>query len=326
MRRNGGWTPEDSITFRLPPEFFGGLVLTCQKPRRDTLLTAASRPREEGKEAFMELSVVIPVQNELGNIEPLIAETVAQFDGRCRYEIVVVDDASRDGTFERLQTLQAQTPTLRILRLAAPSGQSCAVWTGVRAARAPVVATLDGDGQNDPADLPRLLDVLRVESRRSRVALVMGRRRRRLDTGWRRLSSKVANAIRGWMLSDRTPDSGCGIKVFLRETFRELPHFNHMHRFLPALFRRQGAEVVSIEVNHRPRERGRSHYGTLDRLAAGIADLAGMLWLIRRARLPQVEEMGQAAGSGDERDVVPYPAPVSAPRPSLVAEARRFAA
>lgn len=280
----------------------------------------------------MEVSVVIPVQNELGNIEPLIAETVAQFEGRCRYEIVVVDDASRDGTLESLRALQGTTPALRVLHLNTPSGQSCAVWTGIRAARAPFIATLDGDGQNDPADLPRLLELLKTESRHSSVALVMGRRRHRLDTGWRRLSSRIANGIRGRLLGDQTPDSGCGIKVFLRETFLQLPHFNHMHRFLPALFRRQGADVRSVDVNHRPRGQGRSHYGTLDRLMAGIADLAGMLWLIRRARLPQVQEIGQAAGSEDERDVVLRPA--SAPvlgmaflsSSVVAAEGRRFAA
>jgi len=261
----------------------------------------------------MDLSVVIPVQNEAGNIEPLIAEIVAQFDGRCRYEIVVVDDASRDGTLESLRAVQAETPALRIIHLAEPSGQSCAVWTGVRAARAPVVATLDGDGQNDPADLPRLLSILRAESSRSRVELVIGCRRHRLDGGWRKLSSRIANAIRSRILGDRTPDSGCGIKVFPRETFLQLPHFNHMHRFLPALFRRQGAGVLSVEVSHRPRERGRSHYGTLDRLVAGIADLAGMLWLIRRARVPQVAEISEAPAAGHQRNVLPYPASASLP-------------
>ena len=278
----------------------------------------------------MDLSVVIPVQNEAGNIEPLIAETVALFDGLCRYEIVVVDDASRDGTLDRLRAVQAHTPSLRIIHLAEPSGQSCAVWTGVRAARAPIIATLDGDGQNDPADLPKLLDVLQAESGRSRVHLVVGRRRHRLDSGWRKFSSRIANAIRGRLLGDRTPDSGCGTKVFVRETFLQIPHFNHMHRFLPALFRRQGADVRSMEVNHRPRTRGRSHYGTLDRFVAGVADLAGMLWLLRRARVPEVQEIevqeiGQAAGSGRERDVVPFPAPEPT-RLFVVAKARRSAA
>lgn len=240
----------------------------------------------------MNVSVVIPVRDEAGNIEPLIAETVEALGGWSEYEIVVVDDGSRDGTLTSLRDLQSQFSTLRVLHLARSCGQSAAVWTGVMAARGPVIATLDGDGQNDPADLPRMLSLLAAGAvpARGTVGLVIGHRRNRRDPLWRTLTSKVANAVRGALLRDDTPDSGCGIKVFRRETFLDLPRFHHMHRFLPALVRRAGYGIVSAEVNHRPRTQGRSHYGTWDRLLAGIVDLAGMMWLLHRAKHPQAAE------------------------------------
>lgn len=238
----------------------------------------------------MDVSVVIPAQNEAGNIESLVAEVVDVLDGWCEFEIVVVDDGSTDGTAAALETLQNRYRTLRVLRHADPCGQSLAVRSGVKAARADVIATLDGDGQNDPRDLPRLWSILETAARDANVHLVIGHRRRRQDSLWRKVCSRVANGVRSRILGDDTPDSGCGIKVFLREAFLELPAFHHMHRFLPALFRRSGSGVLSVEVRHRPRLRGRSHYGTFSRLTAGVIDLAGMLWLIRRSRVPLVTE------------------------------------
>ena len=256
------------------------------------------------QEAFMNVSVVIPVRDEAGNIEPLVVETVEALAGWSEYEIVVIDDGSRDGTFASLRDLQNQISTLRVLRIDRSSGQSAAVWTGVKAARGSVIATLDGDGQNDPADLPRMLSLLAAGAAGSGrrgvpsdsnadggpVGLVIGPRTNRRDSLWRRVISQIANTIRGALLRDNTPDSGCGIKVFHREAFLELPRFDHMHRFLPALFRRAGYSVASAEVAHRPRTRGRSHYGTWDRMLAGIVDLAGMIWLIHRAKRPVATE------------------------------------
>jgi dolichol-phosphate mannosyltransferase len=182
-------------------------------------------------------------------------------------------------------------PEIRLVRHAVRSGQSAAVATGVREAGAPWIATLDGDGQNDPADIPKLLDVARC-SGSARLRLVMGNRTTRRDTWLRRLSSRVANGVRGGLLNDGTPDTGCGIKVFDRAVFMDMPRFNHMHRFMPALFQREGYEVTSVPVNHRERTRGRSKYGINDRLWVGIVDLFGVMWLLRRVsrRVPVRED------------------------------------
>jgi dolichol-phosphate mannosyltransferase len=181
-------------------------------------------------------------------------------------------------------------PQVRLIRHAVRSGQSAAVATGVRAARAPWIATLDGDGQNDPADIPKLLDRA-SDANSSRLRLVMGNRTTRRDTWLRRMSSRVANGVRGRLLRDGTPDTGCGIKVFDRAVFLDMPRFDHMHRFMPALFQREGYEVVSVPVNHRERTRGKSKYGLHNRLWVGIVDLVGVMWLIRRAspRIPTDE-------------------------------------
>ena len=235
----------------------------------------------------MELSVVIPVRNEAPNIAPLVAEIRAALDGVCDYEIVYVDDGSRDETAAAVQALQRDFPRLRLIRHRASAGQSAAVRSGVKAARAPWIATLDGDGQNDPADIPRLF-LLAQEAPAEPPLLVAGWRQRRRDSATKRLSSRIANRVRGALLGDGTPDTGCGLKLFRRALFLELPFFDHCHRFLPALVKRQGGRVLSVPVNHRPRERGASNYGTLDRLAVGIADLLGVMWLMRRAKLPQV--------------------------------------
>jgi dolichol-phosphate mannosyltransferase len=239
----------------------------------------------------MELSVVIPVHNETENIEPLAAEIDHALAGRCDYEIVFVDDGSDDGTLESLQAARKSRPHLRILRHLICCGQSTAILSGVRAARAPWIATLDGDGQNDPADIPKLLAILLAPDGREELGMVAGYRRKRQDTAWRRFCSKTANAVRAELLGDATPDTGCGLKLFSRELFLSLPYFDHNHRFLPALVQRAGGRVVSVEVNHRPRTRGQSKYGAWNRLWVGIIDLFGVMWLQRRAKLPRFEEV-----------------------------------
>lgn len=233
--------------------------------------------------AAPELSVVIPVCNEAGNVVPLGNEIAAALGGRA-FEILFVDDGSTDATAEQVRQLRlAGLPMVRLLRHSARSGQSAAVCSGVRAARAPWVATLDGDGQNDPADIPKLL-AARDAAGNEDVRLFMGHRVNRRDTGWRRFQSRIANGVRAALLGDATPDTGCGIKLMHRETFLELPRFDHMHRFFPALYRRAGSRVVSVPVNHRPRAGGVSKYGMLDRLWVGIIDLFGVMWLARRHR------------------------------------------
>jgi dolichol-phosphate mannosyltransferase len=230
-----------------------------------------------------EVSVVIPVCNEEENVLPLASEIHAALSGRYAFETIFVDDGSADGTADAVRRARAAgMPEIRLLRHLQHSGQTTAIATGVRHAQAPTIATLDGDGQNDPADIPWLLDALR-NTQSPRLKLVMGNRTTRRDTRLRRLSSRVANGVRGWMLKDGTPDTGCGIKVFDRDVFMHMPRFNHMHRFMPALFQREGCEVISLPVNHRPRTRGTSKYGLHNRLWVGIVDLFGVMWLIRRA-------------------------------------------
>ena len=236
-----------------------------------------------------DLSVVVPVHNERDNIVPLLGEIAAALRGRCDFEIVYVDDCSRDDTLSVMTAAKTQFPELRILRHLSQSGQSTAVRTGVKAARGAWIATLDGDGQNDPADIPKLM-AMRDASPNS-IKLFAGWRVQRQDTGSKRWASKLANAIRSRMLRDATPDTGCGIKLFERAAFLELPYFNHMHRYLPALMQRAGWKTVSVPVNHRARSSGVSKYTNLNRALVGIADLRGVAWLIRRAKRPVTEEI-----------------------------------
>ncbi|PWV58922.1 glycosyltransferase family 2 protein [Plasticicumulans acidivorans] len=238
----------------------------------------------------MDLSVVVPVHNEAENIDPLLDEIAAALDGRFEYEIVYVNDGSLDETPARLAAAQQRLPQLRVITHRRACGQSTAVHSGVRHARGRLIATLDGDGQNDPADIPRLVAVLQAAGRPPRLVMAAGYRRKRQDSWIKRISSKIANGVRSRLLGDATPDTGCGLKVFERAVFLQLPYFDHMHRFLPALVRRAGLELVSVEVNHRHRTRGVSKYGTLDRLAVGIVDLLGVMWLQRRARVPEIVE------------------------------------
>lgn len=231
-----------------------------------------------------QLSVVVPVRNEQDNVAGLILEINAALSDRIQHEIIYVDDGSTDQTFARLKQLQLKYPQLRIVRHKQSCGQSTAVKSGVKLAQYDWVATLDGDGQNDPADIIKLLAALDEG-----VELVGGNRRAsRRDTWVKRISSVIANGVRSRMLNDDTPDTGCGLKLFLRSAFLDLPYFDHMHRFLPALIKRRGGKIVSVAVSHRNREYGKSNYGTFDRLLVGVVDLFGVAWLQRRAKIPAI--------------------------------------
>ena len=236
-----------------------------------------------------QLSVVVPVHNEEDNVAPLVGEIVAALRGLIEFEIVYVDDTSRDATLQRLRDLQASVPELRVIRHLSNAGQSTAVRNGVKAARAPWIATLDGDGQNDPADIPKLL--AQRDAAAPDIKLFAGWRVNRQDSGSKRWASKWANAIRARMLRDDTPDTGCGIKLFERDAFLDLPYFDHMHRYLPALMQRAGWKTVSVPVNHRHRTAGVSKYNNFNRALVGIRDLRGVAWLIVRSRRTAVQEL-----------------------------------
>ena len=236
-----------------------------------------------------DLSVVVPVHNERDNIVPLLTEIAAALRGTADFEIIYVDDCSKDDSLAVLTAAKAQFPELRVLRHLSQSGQSTALRTGINAARGQWIATLDGDGQNDPADIPKLL-AMRAGSP-AVIKLFAGWRVDRKDSGSKRWASKFANAIRSRLLRDETPDTGCGIKLFERAAFLELPYFDHMHRYLPALFQRAGWQVKSVPVNHRARGAGTSKYNNLNRALVGIADLRGVAWLIRRSKRTGIEEV-----------------------------------
>ncbi len=242
------------------------------------------------------------MRNEAANIVPLIEEIRAAL-ASVVHEIVYVDDGSDDGTAEALRALP---PPLTVRRHARSCGQSAAIVTGVRAARGEWIATLDGDGQNDPADIPGLLARAMSEAGgEAGMVLVAGHRTQRRDSAIKRASSRVANRLRAALLGDGTPDTGCGLKVFRRALFLELPAFDHMHRFLPALVIRAGGRVVSVPVNHRPRLRGVSKYGTIDRALVGVVDLAGVAWLQRRWTRPELVEPGHAGAGEPDRAAHP---------------------
>jgi dolichol-phosphate mannosyltransferase len=228
----------------------------------------------------------VPVRNEADNVAPLIAEIVGALGSRWTYEIIYVNDGSTDATADRLAAMMKQHPQLRQLKHAASSGQSAAVRSGVRAARGAIVATLDGDGQNNPAFLPDL--IVAVEKGGGRVGLAAGQRVGRKDTGFKKLQSRIANGVRNSILRDGTRDTGCGLKAFPREVFLSMPYFDGLHRFLPALVRREGFDIAYVDVIDRPRHSGVSNYGFFDRLWIGIMDLAGVWWLIRRKKTTPV--------------------------------------
>ena len=235
------------------------------------------------------VSVVVPVRNEAGNIALLVAEIAKALEGQWSFEVVYVDDGSTDGTEAELKRLMTQHAWLRRVRHKQSCGQSAAVRTGVAAARASIVATLDGDGQNDPAFIPALVRAL--EAGNPRVGLVAGQRVGRKSSGFKKLQSRIANAVRGAVLRDGTRDTGCGLKAFRRAVFLGLPYFDGLHRFLPALIGREGFHIGYVDVVDRPRAHGVSNYGMWDRLWIGILDLAGVWWLIRRKkRIPEISE------------------------------------
>ncbi len=253
------------------------------------------------------LSVVVPVFNEAENVAPLIDEIAAALADHGPIEIIYVDDGSTDDTVARLSACRADRPILRVLRHDRRSGQSAAVRTGVAAARAPWIVTLDGDGQNDPADLPRLIDHVRAAAPDRRPALVGGLRLNRRDTWSRRLAGRFANLLRQSLLRDGCSDTGCGLKLFRRDAFLGVAQFGATHRFLPALFRAAGHATAFLPVGHRPRRRGTSKYGNARRAAVGLVDLLGVLWLTRRTPRPPVV----SEADGDRAD----PAASAAPLP-----------
>jgi len=228
------------------------------------------------------VTIVVPVRNEAENVAPLIAEIVSALGSRWSYEIIYVNDGSTDPTADRLAAVMRQRGNLRQIRHATSSGQSAAVRSGVRAARGAIVATLDGDGQNNPAFLPDLIAA--IENGGERVGLAAGQRVGRKDTGFKKIQSRIANGVRNAILHDGTRDTGCGLKAFRREVFLMMPYFDGVHRFLPALMRREGYEIAYVDVIDRPRHSGVSNYGFFDRLWIGIMDLAGVWWLIRRKK------------------------------------------
>jgi dolichol-phosphate mannosyltransferase len=253
------------------------------KPIRTSLLYVDNF--EAGSKALPNASIVVPVRNEVENITPLLTElrqTLAGLSSFGLFEIIYVDDGSVDATQDVLKSVSENYPELVILCHNVAYGQSAAIRTGVMAARAPLIITIDGDGQNDPADIPKILDAY-IKSQDRENLMVTGHRVQRRDVWVKRISSRIANLVRSILLGDATPDTGCGLKIISRKAFLSMPAFNHMHRFLPALMIGQGGHVVSIKVNHRPRERGKSNYGVIDRLFVGIIDLLGVLWLKHRA-------------------------------------------
>ncbi|GAC35572.1 glycosyl transferase, group 2 family protein [Paraglaciecola polaris LMG 21857] len=237
------------------------------------------------------VSAVIPAKNEAENIEPLVSEIIEQFGSRNDFEIIYVDDGSTDSTADKVLLLSLKYPGIvRLVQHDFSVGQSTAIHSGVSLAKGELIVTLDADGQNDPVDMLALIN--KGESfEKGADYCVAGYRRMRKDTQWKRLQSRIANKIRSRLLNDNTPDTGCGLKVFPKHTFLKLPYFDHMHRFLPALIKRQGGVIVVMEVSHRNRQFGQSKYGMWGRLSAGIIDMLGVIWLQRRAKLPNISEI-----------------------------------
>ncbi|MEM8635285.1 MAG: glycosyltransferase family 2 protein [Pseudomonadota bacterium] len=239
---------------------------------------------------MLEFSVIVPVYNEADNVGPLIVEISEALDGRS-YEMIFVDDASTDETFTQLIAMKQENSTLRVLRHRSNCGQSRAIRSGLEVARGRVIGLLDGDGQNNPADLPDLYRQLTRSGAPENLALIMGERQDRKDSPWKLLGSRVGNTVRRWVLKDNSHDSACGIKVIHADLFRRLPYFDHMHRYMPALVQAEGYEVETRPVRHRARGSGNTKYTNFGRLADGWSDLRAVAWLMRRRRHPgSVEE------------------------------------
>lgn len=250
------------------------------------------------KSESIAVSVVVPVKDEEENVIPLATEIVNALDGVADFEIVYVDDGSEDRTPVILEEAAQKFSMFRSIRHRRCAGQSTAINTGVNAARGALIATLDGDGQNDPADIPALLERFHAEADTvNSLIMIAGWRAKRKDTWLKRVSSKVANGVRSSLLGDATPDTGCGLKVFPRSMFVDFPSFNHMHRFMPALTIRAGGRVISVPVNHRPRERGQSKYGLFNRLWVGIVDIFGVMWLKSRPVRVEIETKASSNSS-----------------------------
>lgn len=257
--------------------------------------TEMALPSLSGKGALdpvpPEVSVVVPLLNEAENIERLIEGICRTLTDFVRFEILLVDDGSTDGTSEICLLAAKNDTRLRVLRHPRSSGQSAAIHSGVQAAKAPVIATLDGDGQNPPENLPALLRPLLDPQRNAKLALVAGQRIGRKDTFSKRAASIFANAIRSAVLQDATRDTGCGLKAFRRDAYLALPFFNHQHRYFPALFIRDGWRVAHVDVTHAPRQAGQSKYTNLGRALVGLSDLMGVAWLIRRRKVAAAQEI-----------------------------------
>lgn len=228
------------------------------------------------------LAVVVPMHNEADNVSPLLTEITASLAGGPAYEIIVVDDGSADGTASEVGKFASTSSVARLVQHNTCRGQSTAIVSGVRAAKAPIIVLLDGDMQNDPADIPALLERFANDADRASLGCITGHRVNRRDTWSRRVASRIANFARSRVLGDGTADTGCGLKLIRRSVFMDLPCFDHMHRFLPALVMRAGFRIISIPVNHRPRAHGKSHYNNWRRFWVGVVDLAGVAWLGRR--------------------------------------------
>lgn len=232
------------------------------------------------------ISIVIPAYNEAENIGPLINEIV-HLNLEYPFEIIIVDDASSDDTYANVVSMKQDVQELKIIQHKYTSGQSASIATGIEYATGELIVTMDGDGQNNPEDIPKMVSAL-IQSENTKLCMVAGFRKKRDDSAWRIISSKIANSVRSFFLRDQTPDTGCGLKVFYRSAFIKLPFFDHMHRFLPALIQMRGGEVISLEVTHRARMRGISKYGTLDRLWVGIVDIIGVSWLRLRSKRVEI--------------------------------------
>ena len=252
------------------------------KPARSTGVKKNRAQTTRADHRAVDISILVPVMNEAGNIRPLIDEICAAFAGR-RFEIIYIDDASNDATADELATALAAVPQLRVLRHAKRAGQSAAIRSGLLQANGELIGVLDGDGQNVPADFPALEAAVLRASKDGNMVMAAGIRQSRDDSPMRLVASRGAKWVRATLLADTHPDSGCGIKILPRALFLQLPFFNHMHRFMPSLVRRHGGVVLGVPVAHRPRIAGTSKYRILDRLLVGISDILGVIWLLRRA-------------------------------------------